>query len=349
MLSLTVTDTREQTAAVFQALANGGTHNVDLSRWQALQAWLATSMCDVEIPFASTLANMVPPVAIRLRRDFKTVLTLIRAHALLHQASRRKDAKGRLLAEIADYAAVRDLVADLVAEGAEVTIKPEVRETIRAVQDLLARGLKDVKQADLKKALKLDKSVVSRRVAAAQDAGLLRNLEDRKGQPAKLVLGDPLPDEVELLPTPERLHGCRVAGGGDNNTNPSPYSGNGAGHICEQRGSEPSQEGENLRYKQMAGTAGTAGTALAGGRQRQEANTGEEGLGLRPYLIRQLANWYLEKFEQVRMAPGTAQQEALDAELRAVLADDHGVPPEFITTEFERVMVLVFAPLGAGR
>jgi hypothetical protein len=161
----------------------------------------------------------VPPVAIRLRRDFKTVLTLIRAHALLHQASRRKDAEGRLLAEIADYAAVRELVADLVAEGAEVTIKPEVRETIRAVQDLLD-GLEDddnipvVKQADLKKALKLDKSVVSRRVAAALDAGLLRNLEDRKGRPARLVLGDPLPDEIELLPTPQRLHGCTVAGGG---------------------------------------------------------------------------------------------------------------------------------------
>ena len=47
-----------------------------------------------------------------------------------------------------------------------------------------------------------------------------------------------LPDEIELLPTPERLHGCTVAGG-DNNTNPSPYSGNGAGHICEQCGGEP--------------------------------------------------------------------------------------------------------------
>ena len=157
---------------------------------------------------------------------------------MLHQASRRKDAEGRLLAEVADYAAVRELVADLVAEGAEATIKPEVRETIRAVQDLLAHGLEDVKQADLKKALKLDKSVVSRRVAAALDAGLLRNLEERKGRPAKLVLGDPLPDEIELLPTPERLHGCTVDGG-DNNTNPSPYSGNGAGHICEQCGGEP--------------------------------------------------------------------------------------------------------------
>jgi hypothetical protein len=155
---------------------------------------------------------MVPPVAVRLRRDFKTVLTLIQAHALLHQASRGKDAGGRVVAEVADYAAVRDLVAKLVAEGAEVAIKPEVRETVRAVADLLANGREDVKQTDIKKVLDLDKSVVSRRVAAALDAGVLRNLEDRKGKPARLVLGDPLPEEIELLPKPERLYASTANG-----------------------------------------------------------------------------------------------------------------------------------------
>lgn len=210
MLSLTVSDTREQTAAVFRALANGGTHGADLSQWLALQTWLATSNCQVDIPYAARLAEMVPPVAVRLRRDFKTVLTLIRAHVLLHQASRQKDAGGRLVAEVADYAAVRELVAELVAEGAEVAIKPEVRETVRAVADLLTDGREEAKQADIRKALKLDKSVVSRRVTAAVDAGVLRNLEDRKGRPARLVLGDPLPEEIELLPKPERLHGCAV-------------------------------------------------------------------------------------------------------------------------------------------
>jgi hypothetical protein len=210
MLSLTVSDTREQTAAVFRALANGGTHDVDLSQWRALQTWLATSNCQVDIPFAARLAEMVSPVAIRLRRDLKTVFTLIRAHALLHQASRRKDAGGRLVAEVSDYAAVRELVAELVAEGAEVAIKPEVRETVQAVATLLADGANEVKHSDIKRALRLDKSVVSRRVTAAVDAGFLRNLEDRKGRPARLVIGDPLPEEVELLPQPQRLHGCTV-------------------------------------------------------------------------------------------------------------------------------------------
>jgi hypothetical protein len=214
MLSLTVTDTEEQTAAVLLALANGGAH-ADLSRWHALQTYLDASICEVVIPYATTLAKMVAPVAIRLRRDFRTVLTLIGTHALLHQASRRKDCDGRLIAEIADYAAVRELVADLVAEGAEVTIKPEVRETVAAVATLLADGREEVRQDDIKNVLHLDKSVVSRRVAAAMEAGVLRNLENRKGRPARLVLGNPLPEEIEILPRPERLRGCTVAEGGE--------------------------------------------------------------------------------------------------------------------------------------
>jgi hypothetical protein len=210
MLSLTVSDTQEQTAAVLRALAKGGAHGADLTGWRALQKWLAMSICEVAIPYASALADMVPPAAIRLRRDFKTILSLIRAHALLHQASRRKDGNGHLVAEIADYGAVRELVAELIAESAEVAIKPEVRETVKAVEELMAHGREEVKQTDIKRKLKLDKSVVSRRVSVTIDMGLLRNLEDRKGRPARLVLGDSLPEEIELLPEPERLHGCTI-------------------------------------------------------------------------------------------------------------------------------------------
>jgi hypothetical protein len=224
MLSLTVSDTQEQTAAVFRALASGGTHDADLSQWLALQTWLARSPCEVVIPYAAALAEMVPPLAIRLRRDFKTVLNLIRAHAVLHQANRRKDADGKIVADIADYAAVHELVADLVAEGADATIKPEVRETVNVVAALIEGGKAEVMQADIKKALKLDKSAVSRRVAAAVDAGVLHNLEDRKGRPARLVLGDPLPEEIELLPTPERLHGCAVVEGDNSPRIPSETS-----------------------------------------------------------------------------------------------------------------------------
>ena len=98
-LSLTVRDDRAQTARVLQALAdrvNGAEPaTVDLTPWHALQTWLELAGCrDVTIPFAHDLAALADPRAVRLRRDFGALLALIRAHAILHQATRARDAAG---------------------------------------------------------------------------------------------------------------------------------------------------------------------------------------------------------------------------------------------------------------
>src|SRR4051812_45133328 len=137
MLSLTVSDTREQTAAVFKTLARDTAISADLCRWQSLQTWLTTGPKQVVIPFAHRLAELVPPVAVRMRRDFKTVLMLIKAHALLHQASREADEAGRIVATLEDYAQVRDLIGTLVAEGVDARTKREVREVVEAVSGLV--------------------------------------------------------------------------------------------------------------------------------------------------------------------------------------------------------------------
>ena len=220
MLSLTITDTPDQTAAVFRVLAQESNRAaIDLTRWHALQTWLAGGSNEVVIPFAEKLAGLLPPVAIRLRRDFKTILILIRAHALLHQESRRRNEGNRIVASVEDYAAVRNLVADLMAEGVEVTVKPEFRELVEAAARLLRPGEGEVRQVDLQTVLPLGKSAMSRRIAGALDGGFLKNLEERKGRPARLVLGDPLPADLEILPAPDRLtideglRGCAVERG----------------------------------------------------------------------------------------------------------------------------------------
>jgi hypothetical protein len=60
-----------------------------------------------------------------------------------------------------------------------------------------------------------------------------------------------------------------------------------------------------------------------------------------PYAILDLARWY--EAEANRRRVGTLiDQPALDRDLRQKLAAQHGVSPEFITTEFERVMQAVF-------
>ena len=94
LLSLHVADTQVQTKAVLFALAQDPREKADLSSWKALQIWLAGSEHRVVIPFATQLAELIPPVSVRLRRDFGAVLALVKAHAILHQMSRQHDAEG---------------------------------------------------------------------------------------------------------------------------------------------------------------------------------------------------------------------------------------------------------------
>ena len=208
LLSLTVSDSQDQTRAVMVALAEEvGENALDLATWHSLQVWLEGAEHRVRIPYAKKLAELIPPVAVRLRRDFGAVLNLIRAHALLHQAGRERDAEGRIVAIIEDYAAVRELVADLVSEGIEATVPTTVRETVEAVKRLRENSKgESVTVTDIAKELKRDRSAVSRRVRSAKDRGYLRDLEENQRKPSRLVPGDDLPDDLQILPNPNDVH-----------------------------------------------------------------------------------------------------------------------------------------------
>lgn len=208
LLSLGVIDTPDQTRAVMQALADDGAKKniIDYAPWHAMQVWLATGERRVTIPFAPTLAGLIPPVAVRLRRDFKLLLTLIRAHALLHRATRDRDDQGRIIAAVADYAAVRVLVEKLFSDGIEATVPATVRETVAAVGACVGDGgVGEVPLTALAKKMGLDKSSVHHRVRKAIERGYLVNREEKRGMSARIALADPLPDEIEILPDPEVL------------------------------------------------------------------------------------------------------------------------------------------------
>jgi hypothetical protein len=235
LISLTTNDTQEQTHRVLKQLAADVTEEVDLSEWQTLQAWLATAEHRVAIPYAEALANEVPPVAVRLRRDFGAVLSLIKAHAVLHQQSRERDGRGWIVASDDDYTVVRALVADLISEGVGATVPDTVRETVACVAKLAAANTEGVKVVDVATALRLDKSAASRRLSAARDRGFVVNLEERRGRPSRYGLGEPMPNEMELLPVsiPQprngsgeipagRKSGCTVAAGSEGIEMPAP-------------------------------------------------------------------------------------------------------------------------------
>jgi hypothetical protein len=186
----------------------------DLARFiKPRQRWIEHSEHRVVIPYGQELAEHIPPLAVRLRRDFGQLLALIRAHAILHQASRQPDAEQGILATLDHYAVLRDLVVAAIAEGIEATVSPTVRETVSAVQGLLGEGGAEATLQEIAAALKLDKSAASRPIAAAIQLGTLRNLQERKGRPARVCLGEQMPEEVPVLPLPEVLQCCGVARG----------------------------------------------------------------------------------------------------------------------------------------
>lgn len=202
LLSITVSDTAAQTKAVMRSLARSRSSSdsvqVNYDTWHHFQRWLAAGERRVVIPFAERLAELVLAIAVRQRRDFGALLTLICSHALLHRASRNRDETGAIIATTVDYAAVQELVAEVFAEGIEAT----VRETVNAVE---AVKKDEVSLGELAAKLALDKSAASRRLREAIDRGYLVNLETRKGRPARVVLGDPMPEMVKLLPEPDEL------------------------------------------------------------------------------------------------------------------------------------------------
>ena len=218
LLSITVRDDAEQTQNVFGALAdrvNGqGPAEPDLAPWQALQTWLELAgERRVTIPYAHVLAEKASPRAVRLRRDFGQLLSLIQAHAILHQGSRERDGQGRIVATLDDYRAVYDLVLPVISEGIEATVSPTIRETVEAVAELSRKHNRPVSVTELAQRLKLDKSATSRRVRVALDRGYLVNTEDKRGRPAKLLPGEPLPTEEPILPSPETVAPLIPTGG----------------------------------------------------------------------------------------------------------------------------------------
>jgi hypothetical protein len=207
LLSLTVKDTHDQTKAILQAIASNGdtTDPISYPQWQAFQTFLDNGECRVDVPFALQLADLVPAIAVRLRRDFSHLLSLIRAHALLHRERRGRDQGGRIVATVDDYAAVRELVADLFAEHVGASVKKTIRETVEAVRAL---EQDEVSVSEIAKKLELDRSAVSRRVADAIAGGYLKNHEINKGKPARISLGDPVPEETAVLPEADKLGVC---------------------------------------------------------------------------------------------------------------------------------------------
>ncbi len=124
------------------------------------------------------------------------------------QATRTRDANGRIIATLGDYSRVRQLVSGLIAEGVEATVPKTVRKTVEAVENVIDGSVEEyATNKAVADELEIDKAAASRRVRTAMGRGYLKNLEDRKGHPARLVLAEAMPEDREILPAAEELEG----------------------------------------------------------------------------------------------------------------------------------------------
>lgn len=216
VLSITVLDTPEQTQEVMRALAKDVVDPFSFHEWHALQEFLSASDTRVVLPFGEVLADVTEPIAVRMRRDFGTVLGLVRAHAFLQQERRERNEDGAIIATFEDYGAVRGLVEPVLEDGLEQTVTLEVRAVVEAVDLLHVPNDDDegVTVAALANHLKLDRSSVHRRVAVALERDFLRDVgRGGRGRSKMLIPGEPLPDgTTQVLPTVADLeHLCTYA------------------------------------------------------------------------------------------------------------------------------------------
>jgi hypothetical protein len=79
----------------------------------------------------------------------------------------------------------------------------KVRETVAVVRRLAGAAGRTVKTGQLARELGLDTSSVRRRVTEAVEAGYL--IDRGRARARELVVGDPLPEDRQALPTPVEL------------------------------------------------------------------------------------------------------------------------------------------------
>jgi hypothetical protein len=229
MLSIHVSESQEQTRAVIDDLAARAAATdkaaADPALWHDFQRWIALGPNDAVIPFAPQLAAKIPPSMVRFRRDVGSLFSFIKASAILHQAQRQIDDKGRVVATAADYAVAYPIFSKVLAE----TSGQRVPENVRVVVDLIAgRAVQPATKPDGGRFVRgaglaapcevvlsseqigtltgIGKSAAYRAVQSAIDLGYLVNNETRRGKSSRLVVRQQISDTAAaLLPHPDTL------------------------------------------------------------------------------------------------------------------------------------------------
>ena len=229
MLSWHVHEDRDQTAAVMTGLADRAAGSVaaspDLAVWHDLQRWIALGPNDAVIPFARQIANGIEPLMVRFRRDVGSLFSFIKASALLHQAQRQIDARGRVVATVADYVVAFPIYSRVMAESAGKAVPDNVRAVVKLIAERAGSpaakptGMRfqrvevagqasevTISSDEIGTATGIGKWAACRAVHKALDLGFLTNNETRPKKPFRLMLKHGVDEAgASLLPDPKTI------------------------------------------------------------------------------------------------------------------------------------------------
>lgn len=216
-ISVHIDDSPERVREALLSQAKGArteANREDLAHWHALHDYVCSGSTDVDIPYAESLAKGMPLSHPRVQRDFPQLLSLIKAHALLHQLS-RDCPNNRVVANLDDYREVYNLIAGPLAEGLEASVPRHIKAMVEAVQSLAEQCKIDhampddaavyVSQRAVADHLGVHPSSVSRAAIQAIEQGYLENEAPGQGRESKLKLGSRRLPAGYVLPTPDDL------------------------------------------------------------------------------------------------------------------------------------------------
>ncbi len=156
----------------------------------------------VIVPFARELVRAMGKMtsAPRILRDFARLLSLIKSVTIIRHHWRQTDNEGHLVATLADYEMVRELVNDMYIDSS-TGANNEIRKLVEAVKALDASRTDGERITVMKLAAYSDtsKMAASQRAKRALKEGWLLSRESRRGYPADFALGEQMP-ETEGLP-----------------------------------------------------------------------------------------------------------------------------------------------------
>ena len=219
MISITVDQSAEQKRKVLLAKAdafNGIIASEEIIKdMQSISIAYRKALKKVEIPYVKNIAESMDTNFDQVLRHFDKMLSLIEAHALLHQEDRDiKD--GKVIANEEDYSVVCSLLEPILSIQSKKVIDSDMIKIIKAIKehgqikgDFLDSTPDDFDRLDTSNAflaekLKMSPSVVSIKCNKAKELGLIIN-EAPNGKPAIYsIIKDPnsldrvLPSWTEL-------------------------------------------------------------------------------------------------------------------------------------------------------